>query len=318
MVKTKRTNQDNLSPPTWWRILLLCVLSSGCAAFEVLIFQSFYEGFIARNGWWMSVICCFLTAVGLALSVIVLCKGKAVLYRASLSAFFAVFLSLLVLFVIIKTDFITILRTPELYQEFLEKTGVWMPILYIFLQFLQVIMLPIPSLVSTLAGIALFGAFRTAIYSLIGIAAGSITAFLIGKKLGYKVVAWLIGEEELKKWLQKMKGKDALFLTMMFLLPLFPDDVLCFVAGLSTMSFAYFLVAMFVSRTIAIFATCFSIDFIPLGKWWGWLIWGMIFAVLFAGFAIIYKNMDKINAYLSRKKACGQRKRKNKNNGKNF
>jgi uncharacterized membrane protein YdjX (TVP38/TMEM64 family) len=219
-----------------------------------------------------------------------------------LSALIVLLFILVVLFIIVKTDFISILQSPELYQEFLKKTGAWMPILYILLQFLQVVLLPIPSVVSTLAGVALFGPLKTSIYSLIGILAGSFTGFLVGRKLGYKAVAWLVGEEELKKWLKKVKGKDNLVLTMMFILPLFPDDVLCFISGLSTMSCSYFTVMIIISRILSVTTTCFSFEFIPFTTWWGLLIWALIFLSVITLFIFLYKNLDKINEWVSKKK----------------
>lgn len=173
-----------------------------------------------------------------------------------------------------------------------------MPIIYTLLQFLQVVLLPIPSVVSTLVGVALFGAFWATVYSLIGILLGSITAFFIGRKFGYKAVAWMVGEETLNKWQKKLKGKDNLFLTAAFVLPLFPDDILCFIAGLSTMTTRYFLIVIFLARAIGITATCYSIDFIPLNTWWGITLWGIFFAAVVVGFIFIYKNMDKIQAKL--------------------
>ena len=110
--------------------------------------------------------------------------------------------------------------------------------------------MPIPSVVSTLAGVALFGAFKTIVYSLIGIILGSITAFFIGRKLGNKAVSWMIGQEELNKWQKRLKGKDNFILTVMFLLPMFHDDVLCFIAGLSSLSNKYFFIMIVLSRMV--------------------------------------------------------------------
>ena len=311
MGKKVQNNQTLLSPPTWWRILVLCLLSSACVVFEIITLQSFRQGFWAQNAWWLTILSGVATTALLIASIFFLCRRKETLYKGCLSIFFVLLFFLVVLYIIVKTDFITVLQTPELYQKFLEKTGVWMPMLYILLQFLQVVLLPIPSIVSTLAGIALFGALQTALYSLIGILAGSFLAFFIGKKLGYKAVAWMVGEEELKKWLKRMKGKDNLILTAMFLLPLFPDDVLCFVAGLSTMSWGYFSAMMLISRLISIFTTCFSVNFIPFNTWLGLLIWGILFLGMLIFFVVIYKNIDKINEWLAQKRSsCQSKKRK--------
>lgn len=120
----------------------------------------------------------------------------------------------------------------------------------------------------------------------------------------------MVGEETLKKWQKKLKGKDNLFLTLMFLLPLFPDDVLCFIAGLSTMSFGYFTGMIVVSRVLAISATCYSFDFIPFNTWWGLLIWGVLIAVIAVGFILVYKNLDRIQSVLSKRFKVFRKKNK--------
>jgi uncharacterized membrane protein YdjX (TVP38/TMEM64 family) len=93
-----------------------------------------------------------------------------------------------------------------------------------------------------------------------------------------------------------------LFLILAFLLPVFPDDILCFLAGLSSMSMGYFLSIISVSRIIAITATCYSLNLIPFNTWWGITIW-VIFLILFiVGITILYKNMDKIQKWLKNRK----------------
>ena len=175
-----------------------------------------------------------------------------------------------------------------------------MPTLYILLQYLQVTILPIPSIVSTLVGVAVFGALKASLYSFIGIFLGSLTAFYLGRKLGKKTVSWIVGKEDLSKWQKKLKGKDKLFLTSMFLLPMFPDDVLCFIAGLSSMSNRYFLIMIAVTRIISILASCYSFEFIPFNTWWGILIWAALFLILLALCVLVYKNADKINEKLKK------------------
>ena len=112
------------------------------------------------------------------LGVYVTLVGREVLLKGLLSFYIFVVFALLTCFILQKTGFFEVIDTPEKLQAYLQKSGVWMPILYIILQFLQVVILPIPSIVSTVAGVALFGAFWAMIYSLVGILLGSITAFL--------------------------------------------------------------------------------------------------------------------------------------------
>lgn len=203
-----------------------------------------------------------------------------------------------------KTGFFEVFGDEKKLQEYLQQAGIWMPIFYIILQFLQVVLLPIPSLVSTLAGIALFGPFQTTIYSFIGIMIGSLLAFYIGRRWGQKAVAWVIGKEPLQKWKKKLKGKDNILLSVMFILPLFPDDILCFLAGLSSMSFAYFVLIISISRMVAIASTCYSVNWIPFTTWWGLLLWGMIIVFIIFACVYVYRNMDKLQQKIKQIRRC--------------
>ncbi len=188
-------------------------------------------------------------------------------------------------------------------REYVSSAGKWAVFLYIILQFAQVVVLPIPSIITTLAGLAMFGPLKCTIYSLIGIFTGSLLAFLMGRFLGYKFASWLVGKNELDKWLEKVKGKDKIILSAMFLLPMFPDDILCFVAGLSTMSFCYFAVMIFIARLLAISLTCYSIEgaIIPFNTWWGITIWVVLALIVVIAFVFIYKNGERIENYFKNK-----------------
>ena len=87
----------------------------------------------------------------------------------------------------------------------------------------------------------------------------------------------------------------------MFLLPMFPDDVLCFVAGLSSMSFLFFFVVILISRVIAVFATSYSVSLIPFNTWWGITLWALFFVGVIILFFFLYKKSDAIEAWVQKK-----------------
>lgn len=282
-------------------ILAALILGAGCIVFAVLCLSYFTYGFIARR-LLLLIVLSYLLTIGYTFSTIVfIAKEKKTAYRLLFSGYALILFFLVLLYVAQKTGFFALFQDVAAYKEYLASAGIWMPLVYIALQYLQVVVLPIPGIVSTLAGVALFGAFRAMIYSLIGILLGSFTGFFIGRKLGYKAVVWLVGRENLDKWLKKMKGKDNFILTAMFVLPLFPDDILCFVAGLTSMSRQYFIVMIIVARSIGIAATCYSIDFIPFNTWWGVLLWIVIIVGIVAAFVWLYKYTDDINEWMKRK-----------------
>ena len=247
----------------------------------------------------VSIITVILTCT---IAIIFLWKEKLTIYKSCLSflgllGFFAV-----VLWIAELTDFIAILQSREEFEAFLQSAGAYMPFIYILVQIIQVLFLPIPGAISILAGLQIFGALLTGVYSYRGIVLGSLTAFGIGRRWGNKGAAWLIGEETLEAWKKKMQGKDNLLLTAMFLLPFFPDDILCFVAGVSTMSSRYFILMMLATRLFSVFTTCYSIEWIPVDTWWGLLIWGLLFAIMATAFILLYKNIEKVNNFMKNKR----------------
>ena len=286
----------------WIWLLVFFGLTAGNIVFSILCLFNSYLAFIQNNKVWLIAVAIGLFCFCCGISIWAVLVKRDTVIKTSVSVYGFLLFCLILIFIFQKTGFFQIVNTPEGLQNYLKNAGVWMPILYIILQYLQVIILPIPTLVSTVAGLALFGAFQTLVFSFIGIALGSITAFFIGRRLGYKAVVWLLGANTLNKWQKKLKGKDKLILTIMFILPLFPDDILCFIAGLSSMSNKYFLIMILLTRLVGIAGTCYSFDFIPFNTWWGLMIWGISLALILFAIIIFYKNMDKIQRFLKRKK----------------
>ena len=284
----------------WLSMLIFFALTAAGLIFSVLcLYNSRLDVISAHRLVWLFGTVVFFVGLCLVSLTFVLYNRES-LVKASISVYLFLLFCLALVYILQKTGFFRLINSTDGLQSYLERAGLWMPTLYVILQYLQVIILPIPSVVSTVAGVALFGAFKTMIFSLIGILLGSITAFFIGRRLGYKAVAWIVGEEALKKWQKKLKGKDNLVLTLAFILPLFPDDILCFVAGLSSMSVRYFLIMVGVARSIGVACTCYSFDFIPWNTWWGILIWSAIIGLIVLGFIFVYKYMDRIQTFFQK------------------
>lgn len=240
-------------------------------------------------------------AVMLILYYVFYFLNKQSLHRLILCAFICLDIFAIVFYILSATKIISTLTSIEALRDFIDNFGSTAVIIYIVIQFLQVVILPIPGSVTVAVGVALFGPFFSSLYSFIGIILGSIVAFFIGRVIGYKAVCWIVGKEDLDKWLEKLKGKDYLLLSIMFLLPLFPDDVLCFVAGLSSMTTPYFLIMITITRLISVFTTAYSVDLIPFTTWWGILIWIILIACIVVAFWLVCKYSDRIDAFLKSK-----------------
>ena len=216
------------------------------------------------------------------------------------------FLIVIILSLYILLDYLNIWQTFESVENiknFLlsEKIKKYSILVFFLLQFLQVVLLPIPAVITTLAGTALFGAKVTFLISSIAIVSASMLAFFIGRTFGYKFVSWLIGKDTLTKYQNYMKSKEKVMLAVMFLFPFFPDDLICMIAGLGKMSYFSFFIITLLIRPIGIFCTTYSFEltkFIPLNEWWGILLWCVIIICMIIAFVIFWKNSDKIEKSL--------------------
>lgn len=214
-----------------------------------------------------------------------------------------------VFYAVCSTGIITKINSIEALRDYIARFGGRAVLLFVAFQFLQVVILPVPGSVSVAAGVALFGPLKCAFFSFIGIVLGSVVAFAVGRIVGYKAVCWIVGKDDLDKWLDKIKGKDYLILSLMFLLPMFPDDVLCFVAGLSSMTWGYFLVMIAVTRLISVLTTAYSFELIPFNTWWGLLIWALLAAAVVVLFWLVCKYSDRIDRWIKKKFKMKGRKR---------
>ena len=81
----------------------------------------------------------------------------------------------------------------------------------------------------------------------------------------------------------------------MMLLPLFPDDLLCLVAGLTDMSWNFFMITQFITRPIGITLVSFfsSGEVIPYHGW-GLIAWGLIGVMSIIAIYLSSKYSDKI------------------------
>ena len=152
--------------------------------------------------------------------------------------------------------------------QIIRDGGVYSYIIFVVVQFLQVTFLPLPAAVTTIAGTLVFGPWITLGLSLFAVLLGSAFAFFLGRKVGRRLVVWVAGEKDAIKWEEKLKrGKYVFFLMMLF--PVFPDDILCIVAGCIGMNWKFFMTVNLITRPLSIGALCFfgSGQVIPFSGW---------------------------------------------------
>ncbi len=200
----------------------------------------------------------------------------------------------------------------EKLRKIVESGGVFSFIVFIILQILQTTVLQIPAIVVTIAGTLIFGRWTTFILSFIAVMIGSVIMFWVGRKAGRKFLNWLTGKEEADVWIKRMSnGKYLFFLMMLF--PLFPDDILCVIAGLTNMSFSFFFWTNVIARSIGIACTVFfgSGAIIPFHGW-GLIVWAVVILFIALLFYLSVKYKNKIDEIVKQMFGKNQKKKNKK------
>lgn len=133
-------------------------------------------------------------------------------------------------------------RAQEVWQGRILVFGVFAPLAFIALQALQVVVTPISHYSVGVVGGFLFGPWLGALLNWIGRIIGHLVAFWLARIIGRKIAGKYVSAETIQKYDRWVSDKSfALFL--MYFLPLFPDDEMSYLAGLSKMKFRVFLFA---------------------------------------------------------------------------
>lgn len=80
------------------------------------------------------------------------------------------------------------------------------------------------------------------------VVAGSLLLFWLARVLGRDFAGRFVSRRLSEKYQQILQTKAPVFLTLAFLFPFFPDDLLCILAGLSSLSFRRFAVIVLLAR----------------------------------------------------------------------
>jgi uncharacterized membrane protein YdjX (TVP38/TMEM64 family) len=114
--------------------------------------------------------------------------------------------------------------------------------IFIGLQILQVVAAPIPGEVSGFVGGMFFGKVWGILFSTIGLTLGSWLAFNLARLMGRPLVEMVVSAETIRRYDYVMKHKGMFLSFLMFLIPGFPKDLLCYLLGLGHMSQRDFLI----------------------------------------------------------------------------
>lgn len=186
-------------------------------------------------------------------------------------------------------------------RELVERCGAWGWVVFILLFVISATLLcfmPGTSATFIAISIVLFGALYGFIISTISVFLASSLMFFLGNTLGEKITEKLVGKSSLEKAQNLLDMKSKMLLPLMFLFPIFPDDALCAVAGMTKMKYWYFAIIVIIFRTIGIATICFLgsgfIDWTSLTL----VDWFVLINVCVFDLYLIFKYQSKLEKYI--------------------
>lgn len=145
-------------------------------------------------------------------------------------------------------EWIDLSANEQAVVRYVKQSGPWAPLVFIGLQALQIVVAPIPGEATGIIGGYLFGTLAGLIYSSIGLTIGSCLAFGMGRWLGHHFARRFVTPEtyDMFFFLTRTQGKFITFL--LFLIPGFPKDFLCYILGASPLPFRIFFLLSTIGR----------------------------------------------------------------------
>jgi len=133
-------------------------------------------------------------------------------------------------------------------RRFLGSYGPYSAAIFTLLQALQVVIAPIPGELTGVVGGYLYGNAFGFLLSTLGLTLGSWVAFELANGLGRPFVERLVKKAIIAKFNFVTTNVGVTTCFLLFLLPGFPKDYLCYVLGLSRMELGTFLIISTLGR----------------------------------------------------------------------
>ncbi|MBQ7352120.1 MAG: TVP38/TMEM64 family protein [Clostridia bacterium] len=241
----------------------------------------------------------FLPHILFVLSILFKIYDKKLLYKLFISVFYLLNIIVIAYLVLLKLNIISMFSSINGLKNYILSTKEKGVFVYILIQLLQVVFLPIPASIICIVGSLIYGPILGSIYCCIGVLGGSYISYFLGKIFGYKLVAWIVGKDNTDKYSEIIQNRGFVFLALAFLLPMFPDDILCFIAGITQMKTSVFFWVTLITRPIGVvFMAIFGGGHIIPFNGWGLYAWGAILLVAVAFVYIIYRWQDQLQEFI--------------------
>ncbi|MBM4340332.1 MAG: TVP38/TMEM64 family protein [Deltaproteobacteria bacterium] len=153
-------------------------------------------------------------------------------------------------------EFYELLHDQHHLKAIITSYGAYSPVAYILIQALQVVVAPIPGGLIEFMGGYLFGVKAGVFYSIIGSIIGSWIAFILARLFERVAVEKFVHIRTMKKFDYLIGHEGVILSFLLFLIPGFPKDALCYILGLTPMHLGIFLVISTIGRIPGTLMAC--------------------------------------------------------------
>jgi len=197
-------------------------------------------------------------------------------------------------------DLIRFFQDKNQILQFIKSYHPYDELVFILLQIIQVVAAPIPGELSGILGGYLYGPFWGTVYSTIGLTLGSWVAFMLARFFGEPLLENVVKKEVFEKFEHFMEHKGLLVSFLLFLIPGFPKDYLCYIMGVSLIPTGTFII---ISTAGRLFGT---IMLSVMGAFAGNGQYTFLTVIMILGIVIFiaaYYYHDEILSHLKKRKA---------------
>ena len=169
-------------------------------------------------------------------------------------------------------------------QRWIAGLGPWGPLVTIGLNSAQVLLAPIPGQFIGLVNGYLYGVWLGTLYSMVGLLLGTVLAMALARRFGRPLVERLVNPDTLARWDTIVHHQGPPFFFLIYLIPGLPDDIICFLIGLSRLALPRMIVLAMLGRLPGVFVSCWVGAYATELPLWVWIPLGVGTAGLAWGF----------------------------------
>ena len=133
----------------------------------------------------------------------------------------------------------------------IQGYGLWGPAILFVLFIFQTFLAFIPGQALMVASGYIYGFTGGVLITWTSLVVGGQAAFWLARRYGRPFAERWIAPAVLDRWDKSSAGQGVVFYVITLIMPFFPNDAMCYVAGLGNMSFRRFLTANILGRGIA-------------------------------------------------------------------